>query len=58
MIAVINCRLQVSRLETQLQRLKQTSENYEKNEDDLRAEKRKIMRDVSAMVDVFILVEC
>ena len=38
---------QVGRLDSQVQRLKQVSENYEKQEDEMRAEKRKIMRDVS-----------
>lgn len=40
--------MQISRLESQLQRVKQTSELYEKNEDEMRAEKRKLMRDVFA----------
>jgi len=45
--ATIPFTFQMSRLESQLQRYKQTSELYEKNEDEMRAEKRKLMRDVS-----------
>jgi len=41
----------VSRLESQLQRYKQSSENYEKNEDEMRAEKRKLQRDLRSALD-------
>nr|CAB3267250.1 thyroid receptor-interacting protein 11 [Phallusia mammillata] len=41
----------VTRLESQLQRYKQTSEIYEKNEDEMRAEKRKLMRDLRTALD-------
>nr|XP_018668841.1 uncharacterized protein LOC100175136 isoform X3 [Ciona intestinalis] len=41
----------ISRLESQLIRYKQTSETYEKNEDEMRAEKRKLMRDLRTALD-------
>lgn len=40
----------VSRLETQLARYKQASEEAEKLEDELKTEKRKILRDVSVVL--------
>lgn len=41
----------ISRLESQLTRYKQSSENYEKNEDEMRAEKRKLQRDLRSALD-------
>uniref|UniRef100_H2YU51 Uncharacterized protein n=1 Tax=Ciona savignyi TaxID=51511 RepID=H2YU51_CIOSA len=41
----------ISRLESQLLRYKQSTEGYEKNEDEMRAEKRKLMRDLRSALD-------
>ena len=45
-----NVILQISRLEGQLQRLRQTADTYERNEDEMRAEKRRLMRDVRSLL--------
>ncbi|XP_039254802.1 leucine-rich repeat flightless-interacting protein 2-like [Styela clava] len=46
-----SCQANIIRLETQLQRYKATAEVLEKSEDEMRAEKRKLQRDLRAALD-------